>query len=96
MRGSAEEYVQRWTMVFTGIELFFHMLVIPVWFYWSFTIWTVWDWEVCFKGWITLDFVNILIIYVFTVGFALTAALVVPCIIVCCPCIFCKWWLERN
>jgi len=87
MHGTVEEYVGRWTIVFTCIEAFFYMIAIPVWFYWSITIWWDWDSNVCYKGWITLDFVNILILYAYTCCFAIAAAFLVPCAICCAPAI---------
>jgi len=87
MRGTVEEYLPRLNLIFMIIEVFYYLIAIPVWFYWSFTIWSTYNGSACFQGWNFLDFFNLMLIYLYSFSFAIAAVIVIPCVICCLPSI---------
>ena len=55
------------------------LLLYPIWFYWSITVWVGFTKE-CLQGLVILDFINFIILWLVTFMFALTVALCFPCV----------------
>lgn len=86
-RGRMED-VLKVTKAYALIESFWMFLVVPGWAYYGIYPFANLDTDVCTGGWMTLDLVNMIILYLYSFSFAMTTALLLPfvlCICVCCP-----------
>lgn len=79
---------------FLAIIFVFLMIATPVWFYWSMIIWPKFDSSECFQGFLILDFINLIVIYLAAALFACLASCTVPFCIICCPCI--TVWFKKT
>ena len=69
------------------IFVIFFNVAVPVWFYWSMTIWPNFDGSACLNGFLLWDFINLLIIYGTVWSVSCISGTSVLGLVLCLPCV---------